>query len=285
MTIMPRPVRECERRKLAAIILAASLAVAAANYFAFAREDSLVWDLHRASDGWINANLTIFVPMTLVIVGGLVMGWAGQRVSDLGLLPGWPLRLVLLLGGGWALMQLIAAGAALASGTGLALHPAWSEHGAGTVLGLLIAMVLGTALFEDALFRGFVLPQLVFALGSRFAAASARTIAALLACAVIFALWHLPTILLNREVTAGAVAGALAYMALGGVLLGLVYLRTARLEVAIACHALVNAPTMLIASPLSGSLVAGIVGVGAIIAGPVLAGERWSAGLVRFEPR
>lgn len=103
-------------------------------------------------------------------------------------------------------------------------------------------------------------------------------------CAVIFALWHLPTILLNREVTPGAVAGALAYMMLGGVMLGLLYLRTGRLEVVIAMHALVNAPTLIAATPVSGSLLAGIVGVVAIIAGPFLAGRRWNLGLIRFEP-
>lgn len=235
--------------------------------------------------GWINANLTIFLPMTLVIIGGMIMGWGRQRLSDLGFGAGFAVRLALLLAG-WGIMQIIALIAALASGMGIALHPAWTEYGAGTLLGLLIAMVLGTAPFEDGLFRGYVLPQLHFLLGRRIANETARVLAALMLCAVIFALWHLPTILLNRgDVSPGAVAGALAYMLLGGVMLGFLYLRTGRLEVVMAGHALVNAPTMLIASPLPGSALAGAIGVAAIIAGPLLAGERWSARLVRFVAR
>ncbi|AUX69847.1 hypothetical protein CHX26_10430 [Porphyrobacter sp. HT-58-2] len=279
------PVRIDKRHRLAAIILVASITVAATNFFLFGREDSVLWAIHKATDGWINENLTLFVPLTLAIIGGMVMAWGRQSLADLGLGAGWAVRLVLLLLTGWTVMQAIALAAALASGMGIALHPAWAKYGAGTVLGLLIAMVLGTAPFEDGLFRGYVLPQLYFQSGKRIANETARAIAALLLCAVIFALWHLPTILLNREVTAGAVVGALAYMLLGGVMLGLLYLRTGRLEIVIALHALVNAPTMLVASPLPGSALAGLVGVAAIIAGPFLAGQRWSPGLVRFVPR
>ncbi|MDC8753184.1 CPBP family intramembrane metalloprotease [Erythrobacter sp. sf7] len=269
----------------AAIVLAGMLAVTIANIVFFSRESSVVWVLHFASNGWINANLTMFVPMTLLVIGGLVMAWGGQGLSDLGLNAGWALRLLLLLGAGWVAVQLLAAIVALVSGIGLVVHPAWAEHGAGTLVGLLLAMVLGTAPFEDGLFRGYVLPQLYLLMGSRFSGETERLIAALLLCSIIFALWHLPTILLNREVTLVAVAGALAYMFLGGVLLGLLYLRTGRLEVVFAGHALVNAPTLLVETPLPGSLLAGIVGLGAIIAGPMLAGRPWSTRLVRIVPR
>ncbi|MEE4316186.1 MAG: CPBP family intramembrane glutamic endopeptidase [Erythrobacter sp.] len=279
-------VRRTTFASFVAVVITGTLAVTLSNLLLFSREDSFVWALHRATGGWINANLTTFVPLTLVIIGGMVMAWGRQSLADLGLSAGWALRLVLLLLAGWAAMQLVAVAAALASGMEIALHPAWTEYGAGTVLGLFIAMVLGTAPFEDGLFRGYVLPQLYFLLGRRISGETARMLAALMLCAVIFALWHLPTILLNRgEIAPGAVAGALAYMLLGGVMLGLLYLRTGRLEIVIALHALVNAPTMLVASPLPGSALAGAIGVAAIIAGPVLAGERRSAGLVRFVPR
>ena len=285
MAIISVPVRQTSPGVLLAIILAGSVGIALTNLLFFGPA-SISTQLHLATNGWINENLPVFVPLTLVIIGGMVMAWGGQRLSDLGLRAGWAVRLALLLLAGWGMMQAIALIAALASGMGIALHPAWDKYGAGTLLGLLIAMVLGTAPFEDGLFRGYVLPQLNFLLGGRIAGETGRVIAALLICAVIFALWHLPTILLNRsDIAPGAVAGALAYMMLGGVMLGLLYLRTGRLEVVIAAHALVNAPTMVVASPLPGSAMAGVIGVAAIIAGPLLAGERWSAGLVRFVPR
>ena len=285
MAAIVLPVRVDAFGRVLAISIAGSAGIAATNLLFFG-PDSVSSQIHRATGGWINENLPVFVPLTLAIIGGMVMGWSGLRLPDLGLRAGWAGRLALLLVAGWGMMQAIALVAALASGMDIALHPAWGQYGAGTLLGRLIAMVLGTALFEDGLFRGYVLPQLYFLLGGRIAGETGRAIAALLLCAVIFALWHLPTILLNRgDIAPGAVAGALAYMMLGGVMLGLLYLRTGRLEVVIAGHALVNAPTMLVASPLSGSALAGVIGVAAIIAGPLLAGERWSAGLARFVPR
>lgn len=285
MTAIVLPVKADSRGRVLAIIIAGSAGIAATNLLFFGPA-SVSSQIHRATGGWINENLPVFVPLTLVIIGGMVMGWSGLRLPDLGLRRGWAGRLAVLLLAGWGMMQAIALVAALAGGTGIALHPAWGEHGAGTLLGLFIAMVLGTALFEDGLFRGYLLPQLYLLLGTRVSGDTARAVAALMLCAVIFALWHLPTILLNRgDIVPGAVAGALAYMMLGGVMLGLLYLRTGRLEVAIAGHALVNAPVMAVASPLPGSALAGVIGVAAIIAGPLLAGERWSAGLIRFVPR
>lgn len=283
MATLSLAIRRGSPRRLFAIVLVASQTVAAANYFLFSDDQSWVWNVHKATHGWINANLTIFLPMSAVIIGAMVMAWDRQSLRDLGLSGRWIMRLLAYLLAGWGLVQLMALVTALMSGTPVALHPAWSQHGAGTLMGLLIAMVLGTALFEDGLFRGYVLPQINFLLEGRIAGEAARMITALLVCATIFALWHLPTILLNREVTAGAVAGALAYMFLGGVMLGLLYLRTGRLEIVIALHALVNAPTLLLSSPVPGSLLAGIVGVVAIAAGPGLAGADWSTGLIRFK--
>ena len=285
MAIISVPVRPTSPGVLLTIILAGSAAIAVANLLFFGPA-SISSQVHLATGGWINENLPVFVPLTLIIIGGMVMAWAGLRLADLGLGPGWAVRLAVMLLAGWGMMQVIAIIVALTSGMDIAPHPAWDKYGAGTLLGLLIAMVLGTAPFEDGLFRGYVLPQLYLLLGGRISGETARAIAALLICAVVFALWHLPTILLNRgDIAPGAVAGALAYMMLGGVMLGLLYLRTGRLEVVIAVHALVNAPTMAVASPLPGSALAGVIGVAAIIAGPLLAGERWSAGLVRFVPR
>jgi len=269
--------------RLAIIVIAASLAVAVANFFLFSRENSVVWDLHRASEGWINPNLTIFAAMTLVIIGGMVMTWGRHSLAELGLLRGWVARLLVSLAVGWAIIQATALASALAGGMEAALHPAWREPGAGMVIGLLVAMVLGTALFEDGLFRGYLLPQIHLALGERIAGETSRLIAALLICSAIFAVWHLPTILLNREVSPGAVAGALAYMMLGGMMLGLLYLRTGRLEIVIAVHALVNAPTLVVATPVPGSMLAGLMGVAAIMAGPLLSRERWSLRLIRIE--
>ena len=268
-------------RVVVGVVLAATLGIAAANYFFFSRTESAIWQLERLSGGWINANLPMFVVLSAIIVGGLILSWGRHRFSDLGFEKGWVVRLLAYLAGGWLILQVVAVLAVWLTGGTIALNPIWSVHGPATVIGFLFAMVFGTAFFEDSIFRGYLLPQLYLRLGSVFPGHGERTVAAIGCCAAIFSLWHLPTILLNREVSAAAVAGALLYMAVGGIMLSLLFLRTGRLSVVIACHTLVNAPTLLVAAPVSGASLAGLVGVAAIIAGPLLVGQRWSPGLVR----
>lgn len=48
-----------------------------------------------------------------------------------------------------------------------------------------------------------------------------------------------------------------------------------------AGHALVNAPTLLVGTPISGSLLAGLVGLAAIAAGPLMCGRKWNLSLIQ----
>ncbi len=265
---------------LIATIIAATIGIGATNYFLFSRPDSIIWAVQEASGGWINANLVLFAPLSLIIIGGLVMGWGRQGLADLGLRGRWVMQTLLFLIGGWVIVQSMAVAAALLSAGGIAIHPSWNEHGMGVVLGYLVAMVIGTALFEDGVFRGYLLPQFCLRLEQHIAGPTARAMTALLLCSAIFSLWHLPTIILNRDLALAAIIGVLAYMLLGGLMLGLLFLRTGNLPLVIAAHALVNAPTLVVQSPVSGSLLAGLVGLGAIIAGPALIGSGWRAGLI-----
>lgn len=275
------PVRSTPAAALVATIIASSVGIGLANYLFFSRSDSFIWAIQESSDGWINANLILFLPLTILIVGGLILGWGKQRPVHLGLHSNWGAQLFGYLVGGWLAIQLLAVIATLVSGDGLTLHGAWREHGAGLVIGLLIAMVFGTAFFEDSVFRGYLLPQFYLRLEELFENHRLRSIAALLLCAIIFALWHLPTILLNRDLDMPGVFAALSYMLFGGIMLGLLYLRTGNLAVVIAIHALTNAPTLVVAAPLNGSFLAGLLGVAAILAGPLLIGHRWSLAIVR----
>ena len=266
------------------VILLTTALTALANVLFFAREDSFVWQVHKATEGWLNANLLVFLPQSAIVIGGIML-WLGRlRGRDLGLTRGWLLRAFAYTAVGWLIVQALSAIAALVGTGQLAIHPNWQQHGAGTLIGLLLAMIVGTALFEDTVFRGFLIPQFAVRLKPWLGSAKARSLAALALSALIFSPWHLPTILLQGASGPGPVLGALAYMLLGGVMLGLLYLRTGNLPLAIAMHALVNAPTILFESGVPGAALAGLLGVVLIVLGPKLAGERWSAtGLLTFD--
>lgn len=271
------------RRSSGAVLatsVVASVLVTTFMVHAFMRSEAARWVL-EVSGGWINDNLVFFTVLGAAVIGAVLRGMGGLRPADLGLERSQLRQGLWTLAGLWVAIQLLAGTISLAAGRGIELNGIWAQHGTGTVLGFALAMLLGTALFEEIYFRGYLLPQLALRTGAVLKDRSGL-LAAVLACSVIFALWHLPTLVLNRSLTGAALAGSLANMLLGGILLCLVYLRTANLFVGIAVHALVNAPTLLPASPVPGSLVAGSLGIVLLVAWPAFVGRPLRAPLARF---
>ena len=111
--------------------------------------------------------------------------------------------------------------------------------GIGIALGPLLAQVLGTALVEETVFRGFLWRELARRLGGGPRGAWAGAIAS----QALFALLHVPI-----RLSQGASGSELATMVLGLFLIGLVfvavYAATGNLFVAVMVHALGNAPTL-----------------------------------------
>lgn len=113
------------------------------------------------------------------------------------------------------------------------------ETWGGFLLWALVHQPLGTAFFEEVLFRGVLLAKMTVAWGQR---------QALLASSLTFALWHLVInfrTIQNTEVASPAALAALAQTAslfglvLGGLFLGLLRQRTGNLASCIVFHWLV----------------------------------------------
>ena len=277
--------RRCRTLVFVLAILAAYAAITLGNLYLFYDKESVIWRIQSASEGWVNANLLLFLPQTLLIVFLLAMCGGGLSLQDLGLPRRWPMRLIVWTAIGWLLVQLLAALVALVTGQPLDWHPVWAEFGAGMVIGLLIAMIWGTALFEDSFFRGFLIPQFALRLRDRIARPWLRSLAAMMIAAIIFAFWHLPTLLLRGADDPATLGGGLAFMLLGGVMLGILFIRTGDVTLCAALHALVNAPTLLFASAVPGGIYAGLIGIVAMIMGPRLAGDANIRGFLIIDPR
>ena len=270
-----RAIRQASLWVILAGILASYLLVGVLNVWLFSND--ALHALTRASDGWINPNLPFFLIMTAVVVFGIVFGWGRLRPIDVGLVgTQWRIGLVVLIGL-WLAIQIVA----LLAGGGLTLHPSWREPGSGYVLGYLLAMLLGTALFEESFFRGFLLPQLYLRFAF-IASERGRLVLAIMVSALVFSPWHLPTLLLNQDLEMAELLARLASLIGAGVLLAILYLRTGNLFVAMVVHALVNAPTLLFASPISGSILAGALGLVLIVGWPLFIGRPLATPLLRF---
>jgi len=147
---------------------------------------------------------------------------------------------------GYAGLQLVLLLAALF--TGCVVHPGgWFAMPLGYALGAVIAQVFGTAVVEEAVFRGFLFRQVLVRL--RVHSTKATIIAAAIA-AVPFALCHIPQRLSTG--TAGAdLAANLVELWVLGMVATYLYVRSRNLMAVMALHALFNAPAPLFASPLS----------------------------------
>lgn len=190
----------------------------------------------------------------LIIVAGLVLRLGRLRAADVGLdrsklAFGAVVTLCL-----WLLAQIIGAAAAWIAGEGVTLDPAWSES-VSRPIGELLGQLCGNAVFEEAIYRGLLLPQLYLLFASRFSKRpTLRLAAALLASQALFAIEHIP-LRLYQDVPPADLPWNLAMTAVYGGFLCWIYLSTGNLFIAIGVHALINAPTPVLACGVEPHLV------------------------------
>jgi len=146
----------------------------------------------------------------------------------------------------WIAIQVVGAVEQLATTGTVGVAGAWTSGRAGRRIGVFLAQAFGNALFEEVLYRGFLLTQVFLLLEGRMANPRRRLATALVGSQVIFALFHLPN-RLYQGFEPGAIPGNLALVFVSGVLFALVYYRTGNLFVAIGVHALGNAPLAVVA--------------------------------------
>jgi hypothetical protein len=221
--------------------------------------------VRAATGGLVTATLLVNLLDVAVVVAGLLIIVGGLGWKDLGLdRSELPVAIGVTIGL-WVALQAFAAGISLAQTGTVRINPSWDEVGVGAILGLLVAQLFGNALYEEILFRGVLLDQLVLKLQDRRWGFPL----ALVGSQTIFALLHVPNRLLQGY-TLGGMAEGLGLLFLMGLLFALVYHRTGNLLIAVGVHAVNNAPTMLVATPLSGQFLVTVLLVGLVAAWPVL---------------
>lgn len=236
------PIRRAPARVVIVFIGAHFALITIVNLIVFAGE----WlrPLAAATGGLITGTLVVNLILIATLVIGVMMLYGGQRPVDLGLIARRLPAGVMFPLGVWALAQFIHAIAGwLAHGT-IALNPAWST-GATALIGLLLAQVLGNALFEEIAYRGFLFPQLYFQFSALRRYRWWRVSAAVAAAGAVFALSHIPNrIYLGLGVD--EIVPDLLMLTVWGLLYTLIYLRTDNLFLTVGVHALGNAPTTLL---------------------------------------
>jgi membrane protease YdiL (CAAX protease family) len=203
----------------------------------------------RSTHGLVLPSLAMCTIELAVIVVGVVFLVGRLRWSDVGIdkrriLPG-----ITFVAGFWFVVQLVTVGSNLAAGEPLALHPQWMQRPAHTV-GRVFADWLGVAIYEEVVFRGFLLTQLWlhcsrWLRGRRWIALGAAGVLS----QSIFALGHIPYLMMHRGIDPATLPADMLHLFGMGVLFSVVYLSTRNLLFAVAVHAMINAPALLCQAP------------------------------------
>ncbi len=241
---MVEPIRASHRISLPAFIMAHFALAALINLIFFA--GNAFTPLASATGGLFTGSLIVNVLLVGALIGLLIGRYGGLRPYDIGLIVrhvpaalGYTLQI-------WMIAQCIHMATGWVHHGEVAFHPLLITNGT-EAIGWLLAQILGSALFEEIAYRGFLFPQLYL----RFAVFAERPALRLAASVVIsqflFALSHIPNRIYlgmsNLEI------GIDMLMLFGwGILYTLIYLRTGNLFLVVGVHALGNAPTTLFAT-------------------------------------
>ena len=264
-------IRETSWTTLLAVVVTTSILTALFWYlFSIRWEPILAAErvAREATGGLVQLTLLTYAVFLLVVVVGLV-GWlGGLRPADLSLGRSALRTGVVGTVGIWLVLQVVGAASQVLAGQPVTVNDYWTTENALLVVGMLVAQLFGNALYEEIVFRAFLINQLRHKLARRYSGLTPRRVflAAIVTSQVVFALVHVPTRLMDTPLA--GIPGRLLVVFLIGVLLALVYYRTANLFVAIGIHAFVNTPTMVFGDPSVGSLTALVLAVVLVVGWP-----------------
>ena len=141
-----------------------------------------------------------------------------------------------------------------------ALHEAWNQFGPAGLLGGVLGQLLGNALLEETVFRGFFLPQFYLKATRVFPRGAALAIA-LLGSQVLFAVSHLPNRFFLMGQTGLDILWGQFVLVVAGLILAAVYLLTRNLFFVVGFHVLWNAPVPIFQSLHQNTLHAMTIGL------------------------
>ncbi|MCB9866437.1 MAG: CPBP family intramembrane metalloprotease [Phycisphaerales bacterium] len=205
--------------------------------------DALRWVV-RSTHGLVRAPLIMCALEGAVLIAGMMIVTGKLRWADVGLdrrklLPG-----IAFAVGVWAVVQVVTLAATAASGDGVAWHPQWTQRPL-RAIGRIASDWLAVAVYEETVYRGFLLTQLRIHLNRLAGGHRWLTLGlAVVISQALFSLGHLPY-LLHHGLGWEQIPADLVYLFAAGILFAVVYLATCNLFVGMAVHAMLNAPALI----------------------------------------
>jgi membrane protease YdiL (CAAX protease family) len=227
------------------LAIGACFGLALVNHADLGTIDQSLHDLQTATGGLVGPTL-VRNSITLAVVSLVIFGFGRLRPTDVGWHAGAVGPALLIVVAVWTVMH---AALALVVGLGegqLAWHKGW--HRPGFVAGGLLGQFLGTALLEETLFRGFLLPQF-YVKACRVCRPGLAMLIALLGSQGLFALVHIPSQVAKLNLTVPELLVEQSGIFLLGLLFATLYIVTRNLFVGVGLHALANERALVVQVP------------------------------------
>ncbi|MFW9974510.1 MAG: lysostaphin resistance A-like protein [Candidatus Thorarchaeota archaeon] len=195
--------------------------------------------------GLIHRTLILNSLLLVTTVFGILILYGKLQGRDVGLVVK---RLPIAIAIGlvtWILVQIIEGIMGYVGMGSIELNQQWNTEGL-ALIGLLIGMLFGTALYEEVGYRGFFLIQFSMRMKRVVENKYLQVIIALIISQALFTILHIPWKVMNQGWTIIVLQELLFSVFMNGVIYGLLYLRTGNLFFVMIVHALGNAPTSLV---------------------------------------
>ncbi|NHI89799.1 MAG: CPBP family intramembrane metalloprotease [Candidatus Thorarchaeota archaeon] len=220
--------------------------------YLLAYQFGIVIFLEDFSGGLLHPTLILNAFLMLTAVYGVLVLKEKFQGKDFGLVTG-KLPTAIIVGLiTWVTIQIIEGFASYIYTGSIEFDSKWSTDSLG-LIGLLIGMLFGTALYEEVGYRGFLLVQFRMKIEDITTNRALQISLSLIASQTLFTLLHVPWKVLNQGWTTAALFDLLFSVFMNGIIYGLLYLRTENLFFVMFVHVFGNAPTSLFNSYLGAS--------------------------------
>ena len=204
--------------------------------------------------GIINGSLIGGLLLFAVSIYGVLKLHGKLELDDMGL-KALDLPIAILIGIIiWIVVQVIEGVVGYLNNGVIEIDPSWTTEST-ALIGLLIAMLLGIALFEETGYRGFLLIQFKIKLEKIISNKYLRVLLALIFSQIFFTLNHIPWKVYSQGYNVSIYSELVFSVFFNGIIYGLLYLRTNNLFFVMIIHGLGNAPTSLFLAPIQPSIL------------------------------
>lgn len=229
-------------------------------FYIFLYHIGVVLSIETMTLGIINGSLILGLLLFVFSIYGVLILYRRMEPEDLGLRAS-DLPIAISIGIIiWIIVQVIEGIVGYLNNGTIEIDPSWTTQSP-ALIGLLIAMLLGIALFEETGFRGFLLIQFKVKLEKADRNKSLRVLLALLASQTLFTLIHIPWKVYLQAETASILFDLIFSVFVNGLIYGLLYLRTRNLFYVMIIHGLGNAQTSLLRAPIQPSILILLLGI------------------------